>query len=574
MYFKTTRTQHQKEKNMKLLLISFICLLITIHPQSNSALQKLSKDFFEWRAITQPVTGDDIPRIEKPDGWAPDYSGKALHNYKLKYLEFRKMLKEIPQVNWTRADSIDFLLLHSAIERVNWELNILKLPETHPEFYVEQAVGSIFDLLVINSPMNNNHAVNILTRLKSIPSILKSAEENLDSPVQAFADIAINMLKGMDNNFTASFTALKKDFPEYFTSKNDIYVDEAVQSLNNYMNWLLERREKMGTKFNVGRKNYEYFLRNIALVPYTPEEILQIGTTEWNRSVAFDTFEKLRNRGIPPAKLFSSSEEQIKQESEDEIAIRNFLTENGIMSVPGWIHHYKNKKLPDYLEPLKFMGVTDDLTSEKRLDEDAVSYISEPSLNLSFFKLAIAHDPRSIIIHEGIPGHYFQLARSWKNPDPIRRHYFDSNSNEGIGFYVEELMQQFGLFDNKPHTRETIYSFMRLRALRVDVDVNLALGNYSIEKAADYLASTVPMDKQTAIDEAGFFASTPGQAITYQIGKSQILDLIADAKIQMGDKFNLKDFHDYIMINGNVPIALQRWEYLGLRDEIEKMWPI
>ena len=558
---------------MKLITISCLCLFINLHPQSNSALQKLSKVFFEWRSITQPATGDDIPRIERPDGWSADYSPEALKNYKLKYIEFSKALKEIPQTSWTRADSIDFLLLHSAIERVNWELNILNLPESHPEFYVQQAVGSIFELLLIHSPMNENCSKNILYRMKAIPSIIKSAEENLVSPVQAFADIAINMLNGMDNNLTSSFNALKKDFPDYFSNEIDKDVNEAVQSLNNYMSWLQERRKKMNTSFSVGRKDYEYFLKNIAFVPYTPEEILQIGKTEWNRSVAFDVFEKLRNKHLPPAKLFSSSDEQILQEKKDEEAIRVFLVEKGIMSVPDWIQHYLNRELPDYLEPLKFMGVTDDLTSENRLDENSVSFISEPSPNLSFFKLAIAHDPRSIIVHEGVPGHYFQMALSWKNPDPIRRHYFDSNSNEGIGFYVEELMQQFGLFDDRPHTRETIYSFMRLRALRVDVDVNLALGNYSIEQAADYLEKTVPMDKATAIAEAGFFASTPGQAITYQIGKSQILNLIADAKIKMDNNFIIKDYHDYMMVNGNIPIALQRWEYLGLKDEIEKMWP-
>jgi hypothetical protein len=56
--------------------------------------------------------------------------------------------------------------------------------------------------------------------------------------------------------------------------------------------------------------------------------------------------------------------------------------------------------------------------------------------------------------------------------NPIRRHCYDSVANEGIGFYAEEMMLQAGLFDDNPHTREIIYNFMRLRALRVEVDVN------------------------------------------------------------------------------------------------------
>ncbi len=123
-------------------------------------------------------------------------------------------------------------------------------------------------------------------------------------------------------------------------------------------------------------------------------------------------------------------------------------------------------------------------------------------------------------------------------------------------------MLQSGLFDNNPHTRETIYSFMRLRALRVEVDVKLALGEFTLDEAADYLEHTVPMDKATARSEAALFASTPGQAISYQVGKLQITGLLADARRAQGDAFSLRAFNDFVWNNGNVPIALQRWELL------------
>ena len=214
------------------------------------------------------------------------------------------------------------------------------------------------------------------------------------------------------------------------------------------------------------------------------------------------------------------------------------------------------------------MGVGNDLTSESRLHEDAVRYIYEPDSSLPYFHRSMAIDPRPIIVHEGIPGHYFQLARSWRNPNPIRRRFVDSGPIEGIGLYVEELLLQFGLFDDRPHTREIIYNYMRLRALRVEVDINLALGDFSVAKAADYLAKTVPMDRETAVLEAGFFAYNPGQAISYQIGKLQILKFLSDARVHLGNNFDLRHFHDYLMSNGNVPIELLRWEYLGEADQI------
>lgn len=182
--------------------------------------------------------------------------------------------------------------------------------------------------------------------------------------------------------------------------------------------------------------------------------------------------------------------------------------------------------------------------------------------------MSIAKDPRPLIVHEGVPGHYLQMVLAWAHENPIRRQYYDSGANEGIGFYAEELMLQFGFFDDSPKLREIMYNFMRLRALRVEVDVKLALGLFTIDQAADYLEKIVPVDRATARQEAVFFASAPGQAITYQIGKLQIVKFLAEARLQLKDKFDLRAFHDYVWKNGNVPIALLRWEFLGLTDEL------
>ena len=113
---------------------------------------------------------------------------------------------------------------------------------------------------------------------------------------------------------------------------------------------------------------------------------------------------------------------------------------------------------------------------------------------------------------------------------------------------------------------------MRLRALRIAADIKLSRGEFTIDQAGEYLARTVPMDQATARDEAIFFATNPGQAITYQVGKAQIMKFLTDGRMQLGEKFSLKDFHNFVWTNGNVPIALERWEYLGRDDEIRKLW--
>ena len=126
-----------------------------------------------------------------------------------------------------------------------------------------------------------------------------------------------------------------------------------------------------------------------------------------------------------------------------------------------------------------------------------------------------------------------------------------------------------GLYADSPKAREMTANYMRLRALRVEVDVRLALGTFTIPQAAEYLRTRVPMDAGTARAEAASFAASPGQAISYQIGKLQVLRLLAEAKRAQGDAFRLRDFHDFVYRNGNVPLSLQRWELLGMEDDLK-----
>jgi hypothetical protein len=566
------------ERKMRSLIVYLLLMLYSLPAlseeeviQADPGLQSLAAEFFEWRRVQQPATGDDIPRVERPDGWVPDYSPEKLLEYRAQYAVFLERLERLDTSAFSPGDQVDAKILRAAIERVHWELDILKDPYRNPLFYVQQTLGSVFELLILSSPMTDSRAENILLRLEHFPATIKSAKSNLGLAVRPFAQATIATLAGIDQRLLDVEAALNEIFPDGKATRLRNATGNAITMLEHYSAWLEINLGGMAEKFSPGPNAYQWFLSHVALLPYTADELLAQGRQAWNRAVAWDAVVQTRNRDLPEMPIFKTAQRQVEASFLKEQEIRAFLESADLMSVPDWLMHYRNRPMPGHLAPLSFMGVTDDLTSETRLDEDAVSYIRDPAPDLPYFSLSTAKDPRPIIIHEGIPGHYFQLALSWANPDPIRRRYIDSGANEGIGFYVEELLLQAGLFDYSPRTKEIIYSFMRLRALRVEVDIRLATGDFTIEEAADYLARTVPMDQQTALDEAVFFAFNPGQAITYQIGKLQILKFLSDAKLDQGDDFSLRHFHDYLMANGNVPIALLRWEYLGRDDEIQRL---
>ncbi|HEY2626600.1 MAG TPA: DUF885 domain-containing protein [Candidatus Udaeobacter sp.] len=540
-----------------------VCLLAMLLGNASElpeSFDKLAADFWVWRAKYAPFTGDDVNRIERPGG-IRDWSAAAIDKQRRDLSGFEARWKKLNVGGWPISKQVDYRLIGSALSRVRWELDINPRWKRDPNFYIAQTLTPVVEVLIVPGPYNAARSREILTRIENIPSILQQGIENLTNPPAPFATVAIQALENIRSRLHQMATELIRSTTLREKELNGA-VERATDALEKYRNWLQEKLPSLPRETALGRDAYIFFLKNVALMPYSPGDLLAMGRQEWNRAVAFETFEKNRNKDVPPLKIADNTDKWIRDAAAKELLIRQFLEKHGILTVPDWVQHYTLRPMPDYLHALEGFGETDDFTSPSRLKENCIRYVDPPSGNLGYFWRATAEDPRPITVHEGIPGHYFQLCLSWKHEDLIRRHYYDSGANEGIGFYAEEMMLQAGLFDDSPHTREIIYDFMRLRALRVEVDVKLALGEFTLDQAAKYLQEKVPMDEQTARQEAIAFSTGPGQAITYQIGKLQIMKFLADARMQQGEKFNLRAFHDFVWKNGNLPIALQEWEYL------------
>jgi hypothetical protein len=530
-------------------------------------IEELGSRIWQWRGRTQPRTRDDIPRLERPPGWLPDFSLAAVQQIRAERDAFAAELGGIdpgPAV----SDIIDHRLLASVLDRVRWELDILRAWQCQPRFYIDQALGTVFDTL-LRPGVDGDRVREVVRLLKVVPAILATGQENLvGHAVAEFAGLAVAELGDIESRCAALSDALVTTAPE---QRDDLVrsTSAAARALGEFRDHLVAERERMSPWQPIGAAQYQWFLCHVAALPFSPEQLLAIGSGELDRAITLEHLERNRNRvagRLPPA-LPVNTQAQVRLEAMMETDVRTFYVEQSLLSQPESLGHYLIAAMPPYLEPLRFLGVSDDLTSPTRLTEHGVSYTPPPGPDLPYFYAANAIDPRAGIVHEG--AHYQQLALSWRHERPLRRQFYDSGSNEGIAFYNEEMMLAAGLFDDAPQTREIIYNFMRLRALRVKVDVGLATGALSIESAARYLATEVPMDEQTAAQEAADFAEGPGQAISYQIGKTQILSLIADAVRLGGRDTPLQPLHDYLWLNGNVPIALSRWELLGLDDQLE-----
>jgi Bacterial protein of unknown function (DUF885) len=528
------------------------------------SLEQLGTDAWKWRSETQAASGDDIPRIARPAGWLPDWSGPAIS------ARYRQLA--LYEDRWRRlagtADSpqliTDYRLLGSLLARVRWELDHVAAWQRQPHFYISQALTPVFEALLPPPPLNSRRTAHLQALLQQVPITLAAAQDNLSDRRGPFVDVALEQLKRVPDSLRGMYRGLAAYLPapEYAQMKAD--VDRALEAFVQFGEFLEADRGSLNQEISVGRESYQFFLSEVALYPFTAEQLTIMGAQEWQRSAAFEVMEANRNRREENLAIAPSLDAVIARLSREELGVRQFMQQQRLLTIPDGVGHYQARAFPEYLKPIAWLGRTLDLTDQHRLGSNATVYLPEPSPDLGFFNLSIARDPRPILVHEGVPGHYLQLVLSWMHPNPLRRHYYDSGANEGTGFYAEEMMLQAGYFDDSPKTRELIYTFARFRALRVEVDVKLAGGEFTIDEAARYLEDKMDLDRATAVQEAIFFAATPGQAISYQIGKLQTLAFLSAARAQLGDRFDLLQLHDYLWRNGNVPIALQQAEFLAL----------
>ncbi|HEY9366724.1 MAG TPA: DUF885 family protein [Agromyces sp.] len=534
----------------------------------DAGLARLGTEFWQWRAANSFRTSDDIPRIERPPGWLPRFDPAGVDAQRRELESFVEQWRATDVAGLPIPDQVDHRLLGSALARVRWELDVLRNWERDAVFLTSQVLGPWFDLLLAPPPFGAARQADLVIVLGAVPQAVEQAIENLErAGVAALARVAAAELADIGPRLAESVAALAAHVDAATATALAEAQPAASAALTRYAQWLEASADRLGPEVVVGRDAFVWYLRQVALVATEPEELVRGALQEYRRAIAAETISRNTHRDAAEAPLAGDVAAEVAAQAEAEAEVRSLYEREGLLSQPDSLRRYRFAEYPAYLEPVAFLGVTDDLTNERSRELDAVSYVPAPAVDLPYFDAANARDPRLGIIHEG--AHSQQLALSWGHPRAMRRHYVDSVANEGIAHYNEELMLDAGLFDDAPHSQTTVHNFMRLRALRVVVDVNLATGAFGLEEAIDFFVRLVPMDALTATEETSFYVATPGLAMSYLVGKLEVKRLLADAVVARGDEFSLREFHDSLWLNGNVPVSLQRWELLGDRGDVD-----
>jgi uncharacterized protein (DUF885 family) len=161
--------------------------------------------------------------------------------------------------------------------------------------------------------------------------------------------------------------------------------------------------------------------------------------------------------------------------------------------------------------------------------------------------------------HETIPGHHLQiaLAQERESAHPITRYLFFSGFGEGWALYAERLAGEMGLYSSDSY-RFGDLGEQALRAARLVVDPGLAVLGWSRQQAIDYMVEHVPEGRNVLESEVDRYIADPGQATAYMIGRLEIERLRSEAKSRLGNRFDIREFHDKVLESGNIPLSFLR----------------
>ena len=532
-------------KFLPLLILVFVLTVYSCQDSSSRPNRQISTNYEDLISLFR-----QFRELQKPDvvDGVPDYSPAAMNKQAAELRLFQERLAGIDAGGWPLNQQVDYHLVRAEMNGLEFDHRVLKPWSRDPAFYVPitfqfgPKMSGSFSLPRL--PLSEERLPWLRSKLATIPAILEQAQSNL---TEATADLAMLGIRSKDREI-GLLSGYIPQLEEFHPDLVEVAVG-ALQALKDFKAWLEDNRNRMEGPSGIGVSNYNWYLKNVQLLPYTWEELMAISLREYDRAIACMKLEEHRNRHLPPLKPVTSAEEYIKMFNTSQKFLFEFLKDQEILTVTDAIR----------LRPIS------------RWQRGPV---------LDYFSQIQDRDPLPLMPHDFV-GHSPDAYRQRRDERPIRgasRLYFiDGTRAEALATGMEEILMHTGLLENRPRARELAYNLLAFRAARSASDLLLHSNALSLMEGFQYNIEKTPYgwlpeDSATMWHDIELYMRQPTYGVGYLIGSVQLQKLIADRGIQLGEQFQLKAFVDEFLEAGMVPLALIRWEMTGLEDEINKLW--
>jgi CubicO group peptidase (beta-lactamase class C family) len=502
--------------------------------------------FADWRRFQQPKLVDGVP----------DYTAAAMAAQRQELPAYQRRLASIDPIGWPVDRQVDWHVVRAEMNGLDFDHRVLQPWANNPAFYVTVfpdrsdqparegplAYGGI-ELWRYNFPLSAADAREVSQGLRAIPKLLEQARANLTGNRR---DLWIYGAKSVRQQ-SADLAALASRVDGGLLQD----VRHAKAATDAFADWLDAQAATKTGPSGIGVENYNWYLKNVQLVPYTWQDEVTLMERELVRAHAFLALEEQRNAKLPALVPVASAEEHSRRFNDAVTEYMAFLKSHDVMTVA------------DYLEPA--------------LRAQIGHFTPGPR---EFFTEVDYRDPEVMRTHGY---HWFDLARMAQepHPSPVRRgpllyNIFDTRT-EGHATGWEEMMLQAGMFDARPRARELIYVLVGQRAARAIGDLRMHSNQFTLEQAAAFASANTPrgwlrLDAHTVRTEQHLYLQQPAYGTSYLVGKIQIETLLAERRRQLGDSFTLRRFMDEFNAAGLIPASLLRWELSGaIPDDVARM---
>ena len=377
-------------------------------------------------------------------------------------------------------------------------------------------------------------------------------------------------LKPEDSPYWGPLKAFPKDMAEAdrsrltaaFRSSIGTVVYPALQRLRTFLanEYLGHAREGVGLKYmKGGDRLYGYLVQHNTTLPMTPDEIHNLGLSEVGRITK--DFEKVRTemgfRGTlqqffdymrTSPKFQPKTREQLNQ---DYYRIRTAID----AKVPQYFTLVPKTQLvvrpyPPYREKFEAGGSYDSGTPDG--SRPGTFYFNAYDLPARF-----TWEETTLFLHEGEPGHHFQISLAQENKALPSFMRFGGNNAyvEGWALYSETLGYDMGFYKDPVQRFGTLNDEM-LRAMRLVVDTGIHAKGWTRDQSIAYMLANSGESKTDATAEVERYIAIPGQAVSYKLGSLTIQRLRDKAKAALGPKFDIRDFHAQVLNSGALPLSI------------------